>query len=106
MLNTIPSKIDFDNVNLYIQWKDGKECKYNLLNLRRYCPCAQCRGGHGEPNRITLDIKEIKLISFKKVGRYAISLVWSDGHDAGIYTFDSLRYFCDQNKEYRPPGEE
>ncbi len=106
MLSTIPSNIKFDKKYLYIQWKDGKQCKYELLNLRKYCPCAQCRGGHGDPNRTTLNIESIELISYKKVGRYAISFTWSDGHDAGIYTLDSLRYFCDQNKVYRPPGEE
>ncbi|MCS7204286.1 MAG: DUF971 domain-containing protein [Leptospiraceae bacterium] len=107
MLLLIPSKVYFDNQFLYIQWRDGKECKFDLLNLRRYCPCAQCRGGHEiRANRITLDIKEAKLVRIKKVGRYAIGLVWEDGHDSGIYTYESLRYFCDENKEYRPPGEE
>lgn len=101
MLNTIPSKINFDKEFLYIEWKDGKECKYNLLQLRRYCPCAQCRGGH-EINsvRTSLNIDKIELVNWKKVGRYAISLVWSDGHSTGIYTFDDLRRACDENRDY------
>jgi len=28
------------------------------------------------------------------VGRYAITFVWSDGHDSGIYAFDHLRSIC------------
>lgn len=26
-----------------------------------------------------------------RVGRYAVQIVWSDGHDSGIYTYDYLR---------------
>tara|TARA_B110000263_G_C15228387_1_gene473361 strand:- start:327 stop:500 length:174 start_codon:yes stop_codon:yes gene_type:complete len=29
------------------------------------------------------------------VGRYAIQLVWSDGHSTGIYTFEYLRSLWD-----------
>ncbi len=101
MLEQIPSSISFDKEYLYIKWKDGKECKYNLLNLRRYCPCAQCRGGHEiDSIRTSLDIPSIELKSWKKVGRYAIGITWSDGHDAGIYTYESLRISCDEGKDY------
>ncbi len=101
MLISTPSKINFDKNFLYIQWKDGKECKYNLLNLRRYCPCAQCRGGHEVDSiRTTLHIENIEMVSWKKVGRYAISIVWSDGHSNGIYTYQHLRKACDENIEY------
>jgi len=28
------------------------------------------------------------------VGAYAVQIVWSDGHDTGIYAFESLRKAC------------
>ena len=28
---------------------------------------------------------------FVRVGRYGLRIVWADGHDTGIYTFDLLR---------------
>ena len=28
------------------------------------------------------------------VGRYAISVEWSDGHDTGIYSYQTLRAMC------------
>jgi DUF971 family protein len=28
------------------------------------------------------------------VGAYAVQIVWSDGHDTGIYAFESLRGSC------------
>jgi DUF971 family protein len=28
------------------------------------------------------------------VGRYALSIEWSDGHDSGIYSYQTLRALC------------
>jgi DUF971 family protein len=28
------------------------------------------------------------------VGRYAVNIQWSDGHDSGIYSYDTLRALC------------
>lgn len=107
MLDTIPEKIHFDEKNLYITWKDGKDCAYDLLNLRRMCPCAHCRGGHEVTSqRITGDITEIRMSAFHKIGRYAIAIVWSDGHNDGIYTYDTLRESCDLGIPYAPRGEQ
>ncbi len=96
MLDRIPDEIKADDTYLYIKWKDGKECKHELLVLRKLCPCATCRGGHGPVNRITGDIKEITLVSWEKVGRYGIQLTWSDYHNDGIYTYNILRDACEK----------
>lgn len=104
MLNTIPDEITFNQTALTIRWKDGKTCEYPLLPLRKGCPCANCRGGHEITARRTTDhIKEIQLVSWKKVGRYAIQITWSDNHDLGIYTYDHLREACDRGTDYMPP---
>ncbi|MBX7058976.1 MAG: DUF971 domain-containing protein [Leptospirales bacterium] len=106
MLSTLPDQIDFDAQDLHIRWKDGKECRLGLLALRRNCPCAVCRGGHEADARPTTGgIESIALLSWKKVGRYALQLNWSDGHDTGIYTYDHLRERCNEKPQKipRPP---
>ena len=101
MLKTIPQEISNDSEFLTIIWKDGKECKYNLLQLRKDCPCATCRGGHGPVDvRQTGHITEIKLLSWEKVGRYGLKITWSDFHSDGIYTLDGLRFACDNETTY------
>ncbi|MCX8000519.1 MAG: DUF971 domain-containing protein, partial [Leptospiraceae bacterium] len=73
-------------------WKDGFNSKFSLLELRKNCPCVTCRGGHGgKIGSTTGHINQIQILSWKKVGRYALNIVWSDYHDTGIYTYDSLR---------------
>lgn len=95
MIKTIPKTISHDLSSLYIEWQDSHKCGYSLLKLRRNCPCATCKGGHGaDTTPITGKIDQIELVSWKKVGRYALRLNWSDGHNSGIYTFDYLREEC------------
>ena len=95
-LATIPKEINFDDNELHILWKDGFDYKYSLLDLRKNCPCATCRGGHGgKVGAATGNISTIKLISWTKVGRYAISIVWSDYHNTGIYSYDNLRAYSE-----------
>jgi len=97
MLATIPKEISYDDSSLYITWKDGFKSVFSLLELRKNCPCATCRGGHGgKIGTATSHIQEIKLLSWKKVGRYAINIVWSDYHDSGIYSYDNLRAYSEK----------
>ena len=101
MLDTIPANIRNSETELIIEWKDGKECTYNLLMLRKKCPCAICRGGHGVTTVRTTDhITNIRLAAWKRVGRYALGITWSDGHDAGIFTYDELRGSCNEGRDY------
>ncbi len=100
MLDTIPSEIQHDAKELVIVWKDGYRSTFPLILLRKNCPCATCRGGHGgKVGAATGHIQEISLLSWKKVGRYAINIVWSDYHDTGIYTYDKLRAFSEGKTE-------
>ena len=93
--------VNREQQTLEIIWSDGHRSVYPLAGLRNVCPCAECRGGHEgmsapveraaihrEPPK-TWEISGAHL-----VGNYALSFVWADGHDAGIYTWDFLRALC------------
>jgi len=78
---------------LEIVWEDGKSSRYRVFDLRCACPCAGCVDEMtGErlldPKRIRPDVRPVRVES---VGNYALRIVWSDGHDSGIYTWDRLR---------------
>ncbi len=81
---------------LEIVWKDGHTSRYDVVTLRRACPCAVCVDevtGRRilKPEDVADDVKPRRL---RAVGRYAIQFEWSDGHDTGIYSFDLLRRLC------------
>ena len=82
-----------DETTLGIVWKDGFESRYLTRNLRLKCPCAQCVDEiTGKlilvEKSVPLDVRPITIVP---VGRYALRIHWSDGHDTGIYTFKLLR---------------
>jgi DUF971 family protein len=57
--------------------------------LRGYCPCAGCQG-HGGSIEFQPP-SNLELRDIEKVGNYALTLVWGDGHGSGIYSFRFLR---------------
>ena len=82
-----------DPQTLEILWADGTVKRYDSRDLRLACPCAMCVDEM--TGKKTLERKAIpddiapRVIS--SVGRYAITVQWSDGHSTGIYHFDGLR---------------
>ena len=74
---------------------DGEE-RYSLSGeyLRVYSPSAEVRG-HG-PGQEVLQTGKIKvgITAIKPVGNYALQLVFDDGHDTGLYSWDYLYDLC------------
>lgn len=79
-----------------VSYADGAVCRFELAELRASCPCAQCRSlrDRGEPawrpGADNLSVTDAEL-----VGRWGLSLTWSDGHSTGIYPWESLRQWSD-----------
>lgn len=84
-----------------IDWKDDHHSEYGIAYLRDKCPCATCAGTHGTPPRqpaaaspFPMFQPVLKILSVEPVGNYAIRIHWSDGHSAGIYSYDHFRRIC------------
>jgi len=98
----VPVKIHFsvDDATMHIHWQDGCESVLPLERVRRLCPCAVCEGRRSEDDglqMITADQMASTAVveRVQKVGRYAVQIVWEDGHDSGIYTYAYLRQLDD-----------
>ena len=91
---TTPTRIaQHDPRTLQIAWADGEESLIDVRVLRLACGCARCIDewtGEGllDPDSVPSDVHPNRIDS---VGRYAIQIAWSDGHDSGIYPFTRLR---------------
>jgi DUF971 family protein len=84
---------------LVIEWSDGRTGKVSWKQLRDACPCAGCREDRqkpADPFRILSagELVPLAPVSMPRIGRYAYKIVWSDGHDTGIYTLEHLRELC------------
>ncbi len=81
---------------LELSWADGVVHELPCEFLRVYSPSAEVRG-HGAGDRILQTGKKyVNVTAVEAVGNYAIKLVFDDGHDTGIYTWDFLRELGEQ----------
>jgi len=81
---------------LALAWADGEESYLAFDELRRLCPCSMCRSQREAPSDPLRVVKapargEVTIANLVPVGAYAVQIVWSDGHDTGIYSFEALR---------------
>lgn len=85
--------IDEGDDGIRISWSDETENLYSAPFLRRHCACAQCvNEWTGERMLKAESVSEsVKIDNIGVVGRYALSFVFSDGHNTGIYSFNYLK---------------
>src|SRR5262245_48511236 len=96
-----PRNVAIAGEDLAIAWADGHESYLPLVRLRAECPCATCRAQAGSdlragPLRVLSPKPEggSRIARMAPVGAYALQIVWADGHDSGIYSWDLLRSLC------------
>ncbi|MBN2489626.1 MAG: DUF971 domain-containing protein [Planctomycetes bacterium] len=97
-------KLDEDTLG--IDWSDGVSARYPVRLLRQRCPCAVCVDEvSGErtldPEAVAAGVRPVEI---KPVGRYALHIRWSDGHETGIYSYDLLRALHRELTAERPPA--
>ena len=78
---------------LALTYPDLGEIALSAEFLRVHSPSAEVRG-HGIGNEVLQTGKEAVCITgIEPVGNYAIKLIFSDGHDSGLYSWDILNEF-------------
>jgi len=83
----------FEGGYLGVDWSDGNRTVLPNRWLRGQCPCARSVDewtgvrAVGEAD-VPFDVEPAKVVS---VGRYALRIDWTDGHDSGIYGYEYLR---------------
>ena len=88
----IPSEIKLHQKSrrLELIYDGGEAYSLDFEYLRVYTPSAEARG-HG-PGQETLQTgkRNVDIERIEPVGTYALRLVFSDGHDSGLYSWDML----------------
>ena len=98
---TQPLSISIEEEQLAIDWPDGDKRYYSPYQLRISCSCASCVDENTGAK--ILDAKkvpiDITIHTVRAVGRYGISIQFSDGHGTGIYKFENIKYMPALSKE-------
>lgn len=88
----IPSEIKLHQKSrrMELVYANGENFTLDFEYLRVYTPSAEARG-HG-PGQETLQTgkRDVGIERIEPVGTYALRLVFSDGHDSGLYSWDLL----------------
>jgi DUF971 family protein len=83
---------------LEISYSDGERFELSYEFLRVFSPSAEVQG-HG-PGQGVLQVgkQDVKITQIEPVGHYAIQPTFDDGHDTGIYSWETL-YDMGKNKD-------
>jgi DUF971 family protein len=75
---------------LHIAFDDGAAFDIAFELLRVESPSAEVQG-HGGQRKIVAGKRNVGVSDARPVGRYAVRIVFDDGHETGIYSWDFLR---------------
>lgn len=89
-----PVKLVFRKADsvLHAEFDDGRSGTVSYKRLREQSPSAAVRGHGGGPPPPQAPVPDdITVLRADSVGRYALRIVFSDGHDSGLYNWDLIR---------------
>jgi DUF971 family protein len=81
-----------------IVFSDGAVFRLPCEFLRVYSPSAEVRGHGSDRQVLQVGKREVQIAAIEPVGSYAVRLVFSDGHDTGLYSWEYL-YELGKNKD-------
>ncbi len=91
MNHTAPLSLSNSHIQkqVIVKWAEADLQSISHQRLRGACPCAKCRAAR-ILGKITLVDADVELIAMNPMG-YGLQMVFSDGHDRGIYPWGYLR---------------
>jgi DUF971 family protein len=94
----IPKHLDLQRERgLRVDWDDDTTVFYPVMFLRRMSPSADSKATREDLEQNPLAILPVSnndpltIMDVELVGNYAVRFTFSDGHTAGIYSWDYLR---------------
>lgn len=87
-----PVELTFRRVSrvLAIRWDDGSEDAVAFETLRVESPSAEVQGHGAHDKKIVTGKQTVGVVRAEPVGRYAVRIVFDDGHNTGLFTWDWL----------------
>jgi DUF971 family protein len=83
---------------LDLRFSDGLEAQLSAEYLRVHSPSAEVKGHGAGEGMLVAGKQEVGITRVEPVGRYAVRIVFDDGHDTGLYTWPIL-YELSRNQE-------
>ena len=90
---SIPSEINVHKktATLELVFEDGQRFALAAEYLRVFSPSAEVQGHSPGQAVLQHGKRNVQFMDIEPQGHYAIKIIFSDGHDSGIYSWDYLR---------------
>lgn len=87
-------ELSADRTQLKVIFDDGVSAILAAELLRVESPSAEVQGHAAEQKQTPAGKKHIQILGVEPVGHYAVRLVFSDGHNTGLFSWDILYQFA------------
>lgn len=84
---------------LEIDWDDGRKDVIPAELLRVESPSAEVQGHGPATKKLVAGKKNVTVTGAEPIGNYAVRLIFDDGHDSGLFTWETLRRFGETKAE-------
>ena len=79
---------------LEVRFDNGMNGRLSAEYLRVHSPSAEVKGHAAGEGVLVTGKQSVGIARIEPVGRYAVRLVFDDGHDTGLYTWAVLYELC------------
>ena len=87
---------------LEIRFADGMGARLPAEYLRVYSPSAEVKGHAAGEGILVTGKEDVNIARIEPIGRYAVRLVFDDGHNTGLYTWPILYELCsDRDRKWQ-----
>ena len=83
---------------LEVCYADGASYRLSAEYLRVHSPSAEVTGHQAGEGLLVPGKQAVGIVAIEPVGRYAVKLVFDDGHDTGLYTWKVLDTLCREHE--------
>ncbi len=90
-----------DRRSLAIVFEDGEAGQVGAELLRVNSPSAEVQGHHPDEKILLAGKRAVTIAGIEPVGNYAVRILFDDGHATGIYSWQLLREFVTQGRQWQ-----
>ena len=83
-------RLDTSRKTLTVAVDSGERFALAAEYLRVESPSAEVQGHRPEEKQIVTGKQDVRITALEPVGNYAVRIVFDDGHDTGLFSWDYL----------------
>jgi DUF971 family protein len=82
---------------LEVRFENGMHARLSAEFLRVHSPSAEVKGHAAGEGILVTDKENVSIKGIEPIGRYAVRLVFDDGHNTGLFTWQVLYELCSEH---------